>query len=205
MCELADVLKQAPHASMRFKRGELICSEGQAGTGLYIVANGCVRLQIHGVQGHRQVVAFKLPGDIFGSCAAPNDMAAKACSETVLVHYSRATVTEPLAREPAVALLLIERAGENYASLAGHLARISRLPAIERVQWFFRWLSKRSGVPGGIPFSLPMSQRDIGDYLNVAPETLSRAMQRLHQEGELARLGRKRFVRQPQGERSALA
>ncbi|MGZ5929428.1 MAG: Crp/Fnr family transcriptional regulator [Rhizomicrobium sp.] len=187
-------LNQAALTSLRCQRGQLIYSEGQVGAGLYIVISGCVRLQIHSVEGHRQVVAFKLPGDFFGYCAALCNTTAEAASETVLAHYSKAAVTELLALEPAVALYLIERASESYGDLAGHLARISHLPAIERVQWFFKWLAGHNGAALGSPLSLPMSQRDISDYLNVAPETFSRVMQRLYQEGKLARLGRRQFI-----------
>jgi DNA-binding Lrp family transcriptional regulator len=72
-----------------------------------------------------------------------------------------------------------------------HLLLIGRCSAVERVAGFLREIEHRSGEAGW--FGLPMTRRDIADYLGLTIETVSRAVTQLEQEGALLRAGARRL------------
>jgi CRP/FNR family nitrogen fixation transcriptional regulator len=69
---------------------------------------------------------------------------------------------------------------ENHMLLLGHKS------AVERVAAFIAEMDNRTGAN---TMSLPMSRRDIADYLGLCIETVSRELSRLHCEGVIAFVG----------------
>lgn len=194
MLEAASILDAAKHWTVRYRRGRSIYGEGDPATGIYRVDKGCVRLQVNSAEGDRQIVAFLFPGDVFGMSVDRRTSSAEAATDVDLTRYSLPSVLELATRSTSVLLQVMRTADIIYGDLAHHMEQITHLPATERVLWFLDWLSRREGVPPGEPVRLPMSRRDISDYLGLMPETLSRIMRQLQDEGHLSAIGRKSFT-----------
>jgi len=64
-----------------------------------------------------------------------------------------------------------------------HMLLLGRKTAMERVATFPMETDRRLAVAGMI--ALPMCRRDIGDYLGLTLETVSRALSQLHTQGVL--------------------
>jgi CRP/FNR family nitrogen fixation transcriptional regulator len=62
-----------------------------------------------------------------------------------------------------------------------HMLLLWRKTAMERVATFLLEMDGRLAVAGMI--ALPMCRRDVGDYLGLTLETVSRALSQLHDEG----------------------
>ncbi len=187
-------LDEVRHWPVSFARGQVIYEEGDPATAMYRVDEGCVRLQINGADGHRQIVAFVLPGDYFGCSVDERISAAEAVTDVTLTRYGLQSVLELSTRSADLAIKLIRASNRQYRDLAHHVAHVAHLPAMERVQWFFTWLWRHEGGRPGVAAPLPMSRRDIGDFLGLAPETLSRALRDLADAGVLQINGRRSFV-----------
>jgi CRP/FNR family nitrogen fixation transcriptional regulator len=69
---------------------------------------------------------------------------------------------------------------------------LGRKSAIERVANFLLEMDRRLAVAGMM--ALPMCRRDIGDYLGLTLETISRALSRLNDEGVLGLSGARQIV-----------
>jgi CRP-like cAMP-binding protein len=177
--EIASVLDAAKHWTVRYRRGHSIYVEGDSAEGVYRVDKGCVRLQVNTAEGGRQIIAFLFPGDIFGMSVGRRTSSAEAATDVDLTRYSLPSVLELGARSTSVLLQVMRTADTVYGDLAHHMEQITHLPATQRVLRFLDWLSRREGVPPGDPVRLPMSRRDISDYLGLTPETLSRTMRQL--------------------------
>jgi CRP-like cAMP-binding protein len=76
--------------------------------------------------------------------------------------------------------------------MAHHLEKVSHLTATARVRWFLSSMQNRQDLCGDDGrLDLPMTRRDIADYLSLSAETLSRAIHELEEDGFLQRAGRR--------------
>jgi CRP/FNR family nitrogen fixation transcriptional regulator len=64
---------------------------------------------------------------------------------------------------------------------------LGRKSSMERVAAFLLEMDERLAAAGVL--SLPMSRRDIADYLGLSIETVSRTVSHLHREGVLEFIG----------------
>jgi CRP/FNR family nitrogen fixation transcriptional regulator len=75
----------------------------------------------------------------------------------------------------------------NLQHAEDHLLLLGRKTSLERVAAFLLEMDKRLTAAGVL--ALPMSRRDIADYLGMTLETVSRALSRLHGLGILGFVG----------------
>jgi CRP/FNR family transcriptional regulator, nitrogen fixation regulation protein len=178
-------------ARMTFARNSEIYGEGEPADYLYKVVSGAVRTCKVTADGRRQIGGFYLPGDIFGlETGDVHVFSAEAIGEATVLVVKR----KPL-------MVLAERDGEVarqlWASTAAELTRAqSRLlllikSAQERMAGFLLEMAARS--PGRDEVDLPMTRQDIGEYLGLTIETVSRTLTRM-QEGALIELAASRHV-----------
>ena len=73
-----------------------------------------------------------------------------------------------------------------------HMLLLGRKNAMERVATFLLEMDRRLARAGMM--ALPMSRRDIGDYLGLTLETVSRALSQLHSEGVLGFSGARQII-----------
>jgi CRP-like cAMP-binding protein len=192
-----EFLRTAPHRLQLFQRNTSIFHEGDRAEAVYVVQRGCVRLQFNSEDGQREVVAFYFPGDVIFALPETHRASAEAVCETALAKVSRAALWEVAVARPQTARALLALAQESLSVLAQHLGRLTHASALERVTWFLGWLSERTSASGSGLFPVPMTRRDIADYLGVAPETVSRLFRRLEDRGELRKAGSRCYVYRP--------
>lgn len=195
MSQTPFALDEAVHWRVDYRKGQIIYDEGEPSTSMYRLDQGCVRLQVNGLEGDRQIVTFLFKGDLFGFCLERRNSAAEAVTDVELTRYALMSVLELNARRPEIIVQLMNEANALYGDLAHHVEKITHLPASERVIWFLDWILRhRETKEAGTPIRLPMGHRDIADYLSLKPETLSRAIKQLENEGYLSRHGPRVFI-----------
>jgi CRP/FNR family transcriptional regulator, anaerobic regulatory protein len=175
----------------RLKAGQSALSMGQAFEGLYVVRLGALKTWMTHVDGGEHVIAFPMKGDLLGSDGICQG---KYLSEVV------ALTDCDLIRIPADKLFC-EHNGCNdlermaYWAVSREIVQeqsayaLTYSPKSEvRVAHFLHIQSERFAAMGYSPnqFILPMTRRDIGNYLNVTLETVSRAFSALRREGIIA-------------------
>src|SRR5579885_334317 len=104
-------------ARRAFRSGEFIFRQGDAGSAMYIVAEG--RVNIHLVAPASERVSLKDigPGEYFGELALfddkPRSASALASSEAVLFELSRTTLSSYLERRPQAAMAILRTMAER--------------------------------------------------------------------------------------------
>lgn len=176
-------------------KGRMIYDQDEEAEAFYRVESGCVRLQVNREDGGRQILAFHLPGDIFGlDCDGRRHAAAEAAIRSELTRF-QAPPPLGMSANPGAAAAVACAACEMVNALAGHLMGLGHANAEDRVRWFLGWLAERQGIDAcNARLHLPMSRRDIADFLDLAPETLSRTMRRLESLREIEVMGTRRIV-----------
>lgn len=90
-----------------YNSGETVFSEGDIGSGMYIIRSGRVRIEMKDEQGHARVQAELETGDFFGEIALTTPRAriatANATEQTVLVGLFRADLLDSIRKHPAIA------------------------------------------------------------------------------------------------------
>jgi len=177
-------LNHVRHWHVTAPKGRIVYDAGDPALAFYRVDKGCIRLQLTSEDGRRQILAFCLPGDIFGlEIGRPHFEAAEAAADSQLSRFSTAAIIEPPLDLVKVAAAF-GAAADMTTRLFTHLAGLGRGSAEERLMWFLDWLADRQGVENeGGAIRLPMNRRDIADFLGLAQETLSRTFAKLEARG----------------------
>jgi CRP-like cAMP-binding protein len=169
-------------ARMTYSRDEEIYGEAEDAEFVYRVVSGSVRTYKLLDDGRRQIGAFHLPGDLFGfESSATHRLSAEAVVDTTVLVFKRRTLENLAARNLEVARQLWALTARNLDHAEEHMLLLGRKTAAERVASFLLEMDARMKLSGAI--TLPMTRRDIADYLGLTLETVSRTVSQMQAEG----------------------
>ena len=165
---------------------EHLFREGDAPEAIYVLKSGAVKLYLMSEDGGEQVVSFYMPGEVMGLDALGTD-----------AHRSSAMVLEracfcviPLAsldRVPGCHQVLYKLLSMELVRDHHTIELITKKDAEAKMANFLVDLSQRFRTRGysGSRFNLSMKRTEIGSYLGLAVETVSRILTRFQDEGLL--------------------
>jgi len=182
--ELKRALAALQRGPVRFRRNNIIACEGDAADYIFLVVSGVVRSCKTFQNGSRSVVAFYLPGDLFGFWSEPEcPLSVEAAADAMVLFLKRDGLNSVASRESGVASFLLDIASVELRRSQERALMLSR-SAKGRVAAFLDELSKRLGTR---KIKLPMSHQDIADHLGLTLETLSRTITELERSRLVAR------------------
>ena len=167
-----------------YRKGIEIYGEKEPAEYLYLVSRGAVRSYKLLSDGRRQIGAFHLPGDIFGlESGAMHRFTTEAIIDTTVLLVTRSSLEHMAATDARVVRKLLSMTASSLKHAEDHMLLLGRKTAMERVAAFLLEMDRRSAEAGLL--ALPMTRRDIADYLGLTLETVSRVLSHLHDEGIL--------------------
>ena len=176
-----------------YKKDEEIYGEDEPAEYVYQVISGAVRSYKLLSDGRRQIGTFHLPGDVFGlESGTVHRLAAEAIIDTTVRLVKRSSLEQAAGVNIQVARNLWSMTAGELRHAEDHVLLLGRKNAMERVANFLLEMDRRLAVAGMM--ALPMCRRDIGDYLGLTLETVSRALSQLHGEGVLGFSGARQIV-----------
>jgi len=154
-----------------------IYAQGERASAIYQIAFGAVRIYRLLADGRRQISAFHFVGEVFGlESGDRHEFFAEAISNAG-VRTVKTSANGDLANHLLpVALLGLARAQR-------HLLLLGRQTALEKVAAFLVDMAERQGNDNHV--DLPMQRGDIGDYLGLTLETVSRVFSKLKETGTI--------------------
>jgi CRP-like cAMP-binding protein len=157
----------------------------------YRVVTGAVRKCALTVDGHRQIVDFLVPGDLFGfGVRDTHHFSTEAIiPETTIARYPRNSAEQLAEADPQAGRWIREMAFESISRLQTRTLILGRPSALARVSAFLLDWTDRCGPSSATIVILPMSRYDIADYLAMAVETVSRALTVLREREVIALRG----------------
>ena len=175
-------------SEFKYARGAEIFGEAEPAEYVYQVVEGAVRSYKLLSDGRRQIGAFHLVGDIFGlENGAVHRFTAEAIVDTAVRLAKRRSLEHVAEEDALVARDLLNMTTNNLQHAENHMLLLGRKTSLERVAAFLLEMDGRLNATGVM--ALPMSRRDIADYLGLTLETVSRALSCLHEKGFLDFLG----------------
>lgn len=163
-----------------YKKGAEIYGEREPADYVYQVKAGAVRSYKLLSDGRRQIGAFHLVGDIFGlENGSEHRFTTEAIVNTTVRLIKRRSLEIVAESDAMVSRNLLSMTTSNLQHAEDHMLLLGRKTSLERVAAFLIEMDRRLTAAGIMP--LPMSRRDIADYLGLTLETVSRALSRLHE------------------------
>lgn len=170
--------------------GTAIHRAGDPFRSVFFLNSGAAKRLLIKEDGREQILGFPMPGDILGMEAIDGG----AHSTTVIALDLCAIVEIPFeaidalaAENPAVARFLYHRMSAALRDEHGWMAALGLLNADERVAAFLLDLSRRFSARGfsARRFILRMTRAEIGSFLGLTLETVSRVFSRFQKLGLL--------------------
>ena len=173
-----------------FDRGEPLCSVGESFRALFVVRSGNLKSYVVSRNGLIQVTGFQVAGDVVGldgidRCVYQSDVVALADSEVFVLPFVQC---EQWSRESAYGQhLLMRTLARETCRGQQHMLALGTMRAEQRMAIFLLDLSQRYERLGlsRSEFVLGMLRQDIGSYLGLTLETVSRLLSRMQRDGVL--------------------
>ena len=182
--ELAELSRQ-----VRFAAKVTVFAEGARADSVWSLVSGSVLLSKLLHDGRRQVVGIAVPGDFLGlPLQSANGFTATTLTPANLQRFDRIRFTDLLNRAPGLMRQVFENFSHELTLAQEHMLLLGRRSAEEKVAAFLLSLRDRWAPMRGLTarVDLPMTRQDIGDYLGLTLETVSRTMTKLAQRKIIA-------------------
>jgi CRP/FNR family transcriptional regulator, nitrogen fixation regulation protein len=163
-----------------------IVREDDPANHLYQVVSGTVCASKMLREGRRQIAGFYFAGDIFGlESAKKHSVAAEAITNAKVRIFKKRALTELASLNPEVTDRLLALTARELARKQDHLLLLLSTTAEERIICFLTEMVQRASPREDDVIDLPMSRRDIADYLGLAIETVSRVLWDFQRRGAI--------------------
>jgi CRP/FNR family transcriptional regulator len=172
----------------RVKRGEPLFRAGDRFDAVYPIRLGFFKTRVTSDDGREQVTGFPMPGDILGfdaisAAAFQCDAIALEDAEVCVVPFEK---LESLTREFNGLQRQLHRVlSREIVRDQGVMMLLGTMRAEQRIATFVLNLSQRFAQRGFSPreFILRMTREEIGNYLGLKLETVSRTFSKLQDDG----------------------
>lgn len=178
-------------AKRRVARGASLYHNGDRFESLYAVRSGAFKTVGTSRQGDEKITGFYLPGELLGLDAISGDRhgynsVALEDSEVCIIPFAQ---LEQMAMSmPALQHQLLRLLSGDISRDQGLMLLLGSMSAEQRLAAFLLSLSRRHQRLGFAAnrFMLRMTREEIGNYLGLTLETVSRMLSRFQREGLIA-------------------
>ncbi len=178
-------------AKRTFRRGQHLYRPGSVGKHVYSINRGTFKTYRIGEDGRERILGFHSEGMLLGLDALAGRQThcgAIALDTTVICQIPIAAVMAGADRSKQLRQRLFEQYDDEIDRLGTRLS-LRTLPAPQRLAHFILSIAGASAS-----VTVPMTNKEIGNYLNLVPETVSRLLTKFQQREWVAVLGREMQV-----------
>lgn len=182
--QLDTVIRQ----SRRLKKGDYLFRAGEPFTSLFAIRSGFFKTTVASQDGRAQVTGFFMFGELIGMdgiCSHVHSCDAVALEDSEVCELPFAHMEELGKNIPTLQTHFFRLMSREIVRDQGVMLLLGNMRAEERLAAFLLNLSMRLYSRGfaANDFILRMSREEIGSYLGLKLETVSRTLSKFHQEG----------------------
>ncbi|MCA8236071.1 fumarate/nitrate reduction transcriptional regulator Fnr [Burkholderia cenocepacia] len=182
-------------AARPVKRGEALFREGDAFDNLYAVRSGSLKTVATRHDGREQVTGLHLAGEALGLdgiCDDTHPRTAVALEDSSVCVIPYSALKALCSEAGSMQLRMHKLMSEQIVRETSQTMLLGSLNAEERVAAFLLDVSSRYLKRGYSPseFNLRMTREDIGSYLGMTLETVSRTLSKFQKRGLIEMQGR---------------
>lgn len=185
--KLTDIL-----VDQTFDRSVRIFSEGDEALGFYAVISGRIKIFKLSPQGKEQILHIYEAGNIFGEVPMFAGGTFPASAETMeksrVFFFSRQSFLKMIRREPILAMNMLAELSRRLRHLSRLIEELSLKEVPGRLAAYLMLLSEKSGNLETL--NLDITKTQLAGILGTIPETLSRILSRMINQGIIEVNGR---------------
>ncbi|HCU64365.1 MAG TPA: transcriptional regulator FNR [Rheinheimera sp.] len=168
-------------------KGDHLFEAGKPLQALYAVRTGSFKTYTLTEQGEEQITGFHLPGDVIGFDAIGSQQHpsyAQALETAMVCEIPFHTLESLLDQLPKLRQQLMRLMSQDISGDQQMMLLLNRKTAEEKLAAFLTNLAQRFGNRGFSKkeFRLTMTRGEIGNYLGLTVETISRLLGRFHKD-----------------------
>lgn len=174
----------------------LIFREGDPAGRAYSIVEGVVKLSRLLPDGKQQVVGFRFAGDVLGYSAGKSyPFDAETLTSGHFCRIERSRLDALLKLYPQLERRMLDLCLRKLSNTQDQLVTVGRRSAEARVASFLLGLAEAYRQRGALPAELPMpmTRSDIGDFLGLTLETVSRSFASFKRQKLIAEPGQHRL------------
>jgi CRP/FNR family transcriptional regulator len=174
-----------------YHRGQTIFSEGDDGTGFYVVVSGRVKIFKLSADGKEQILHIFDDGEPFGEVAVFAGMHfpanAEAMEESRVFYFSRDALVDLIKQDPFIALNMLAVLSKRLRGFAALIEDLSLKEVPGRLAAHLLFLSQQK--QGAKDLELNITKTQLASLLGTIPETLSRILTKMSKQGLIESVG----------------
>jgi len=167
--------------------------ESERADAVFTVVSGMLKLYKMLPDGRQQITGFAASGDMVGlAFGEAYAYTAETVGAATVCRTSRASLTALMGRVPHMQMRLLAMTSVELTAAQDQILLLGCKNAMERICSFLLALARRtSDRDEAVPtVFLPMQKMDMGAYLGLRPETLSRNFRKLEDAGLITRVSK---------------
>ena len=190
---------------LQLKRGQYIYEPGEPCEDIFLLKAGVVRTAAVVSDQDERILAFLYPGDIFGELAmvdeAPRGHLAVAHEDVVLCALSRDVLLRLIHETPGLGYRITKLMGLRLRRLETRVEELLFKSAHARVARALLDMAADYGVKdnGGVVIPIRLNQRDLGNLVGLARETVNVVLRDFKQRGLVDATRRSIRIADPSG------
>lgn len=174
-----------------YRKGEIIILQDTEVNGLYILAEGRLRISRISEDGRVKVLALLLPGDIIGEMSLIDNQLASATVEAVedsrLLFIEREDFQSILLRYPSITLEIAKVLSKRLREADKDIEELAFYSVKNRLIETLLKLAKRHGekTPSGLKILIRITHQELADMVGSSRETVTRIINTLEKSNNL--------------------
>lgn len=196
--EMIKIINMTGHKS--YKRGEVLCREGEVSDTLYILNEGKVKLSKVTKDGKEQIIHILGSGDFFGELNLFSDnelynFDAHAISELKICTLTKEDMHTIILNNPEISLKILKEVTRRLAETENLAQNLATNDAEVRIAYMILEFGEKYGVYSneGLKIKLPINREEMANYCGITRETISRKLTKF-EELEIIKLEGTRVI-----------
>lgn len=183
-----------------YKKGQIIFFEGDTADKLYIVSQGKVKVFKYTKEGKEQILYILSSGDFIGDLSLLKkgkfDFNAEALEDTSICTLAKEDFDYIVTTNPKITLKILEDVHDRLISLENLVQSLSTKDVEARIAALLLSFIKNFGseTEDGILVDLPLNREEMGNYIGITRETISRKLTSMQDEGIIELIGNKKLL-----------
>jgi CRP/FNR family transcriptional regulator len=196
--EISEVVEKI--TTRRYKKGQMIFFEGDIADKLYIVSSGSMKIFKYTKEGKEQILYILTNGDFIGDRSLLKrgkfDFNAEALEDSSICTLSKEDFDNVVRSNPDIPIKILENVHDRLLSLENLVQSLGTKDVEARIAALILSFTKNfsSQTKEGVLIDLPLSREEMGNYIGMTRETISRKLTSMQEEGIIELIGNRKLL-----------